>query len=66
MGLFSRNSSGSSDSTVNARTGRPFKSDSEFWGDLAKDARRRAEAADTAEGREAMEQNARDFERRSR
>lgn len=65
MGLFSRNKSNNTEST-NPKTGRPFKTDREFWGDLAADARRRAAAADSTEGRAAMEQNARDFEQRAR
>jgi plasmid maintenance system antidote protein VapI len=68
MGLFSRKTetSSSTETGINPRTGRPFKTDTEFWNDLAKDADQRAARADSKEGRKAMEKNARDFRRRAR
>ncbi|MFG3476451.1 hypothetical protein ACGF3K_14465 [Streptomyces sp. NPDC047980] len=67
MGLFSRKSSSSNEQLpINPRTGRPIRSDREFWTDLAADARGRAARADSKEGRKAMEKNARDFEKRAR
>jgi hypothetical protein len=64
MGLFSRSSKSSTE--TNPRTGKPYQTDTEFWNGLANDAKRRARQADSKEGREAMEENARAFRRRAR
>ena len=66
MGLFSRKSESSTSTETNPRTGQPFRSESEFWNDLAADAARRAAQADSKEGRKAMEKNASDFRRNAR
>jgi len=68
MKLFSRKSERRDVDTspgINPRTGQPCPTDREFWTSLANDADRRAANADTKQGREAMEQNARDFRRRA-
>ncbi|MFI1928328.1 hypothetical protein [Streptomyces sp. NPDC020377] len=65
MGLFSRKRDVDTSPGTNPRTGQPCPTDREFWTGLADDAARRAAAADTKQGRKAMEKNARDFRRRA-
>lgn len=66
MGLFSRKSETSASTGTNPRTGRPIRSETQMWTDLADDADRRAAQADSKQGRKAMENNARDFRRNAR
>jgi hypothetical protein len=66
MGLFSRNSAAGTSTGTNPRTGQPIRSETQMWTDLAADADRRADQADSKEGRKAMEKNARDFRRNAR
>lgn len=48
---------------INPRTGQPYRTEAQFWTDLAADADQRAVQADSEEGRKAMEKNACDFRR---
>ena len=66
MGLFSRKSEASTSAETNPRTGQPYRSEAQTWGDLAADADRRAAQADSKQGRKAMEENARAFRRNAR
>ncbi|WHM32429.1 hypothetical protein OH540_21235 [Streptomyces sp. BPPL-273] len=63
MSLFSRKSDVDTSPGTNPRTGQPCRTDREFWTSLATDADRRAAAANSKEGRKAMEKNAADFRR---
>ena len=69
MGFFSRKTTPRDVDTspgTNPRTGQPVQTDREFWTSLADDADRRAAQADSEQGRNAMEENARDFRRNAR
>lgn len=68
MGFFSRKTTPRDVDTspgTNPRTGQPVQTDREFWTGLANDADRRANQADSKQGRKAMEKNARDFRLRA-